>query len=592
MTTSKTIYLVLLLSLAGCATGGGERQAAATAEPPAGAATATAEAETPGAAAESAAAADTPALPRPQLDGPTVYQVILGELAFQRGEVGLAAQAYAEAARRTGDPQVLTRAIQLAGASRQYELALELTRRWVLAEPASTHARQSLLGILAALGRHDELQLRLRDLLASDAESRPRNILHTTRLFAAEADRRQAMRRVYTLTEPYLELPESHYARAAVAHSAGEQAGALEAVRRASALRFEWQEPWLLEIQILGRERAAEASERLALYLKRYPEATAMRMQSARLLATQKRWAEARDAFLAVADAAEDASEALHAVGLIALQERDHDAAEEIFRKLLAAGTTDANTLHHQLGLIAEDKRDYDKALAELRQVGEGEYFMAAQARIAIVLAKQGRIAEALAHLRALPANNAQERQRLVLTEAQVYREAKDFEAAFAVLSQALEREPDQPDLLYDHAMLAERIDRIDVVEGNLNRLIAIDPENAHALNALGYTLADRNLRLEEARQLIVKALALAPDDVFIIDSMGWVLYRLGDTAGALRHLERAWAMRKDPEIAAHLGEVLWVAGRRDEARQIWREARKANPDNELLGTVMQKFLK
>ena len=538
------------------------------------------------------AAVAEPAAPVPQLDGRTVYQVLLGEIAIQRGEAGIAAHAYADAARRTGDLGVLTRAIQIAGAARQYDIALQLTRQWVAGDPGSVHARQSMVGILAALGRGDELEETLRELLAADAESRPRNLLHMSRLFAAEPDRALAMRRVYALSEPYLDLPESHYTRAAVAHSAGQREAALKAVRRASELRDAWDDPWQLEIQILGPEGAAEASERVSGYLARHPQDVSMRMQLARLYATQRKWAEARAEFMKVAEGHDNASEALNAVALIAVQQRDYDAAEEIFNKLLATGSLDPGPLHHQLGLIAEDRRQFDKALEHLRQVGDGEYRIAAQSRIGIVLAKSGRVDEAIAHLRSVPTFNAEERQRLVLAEAQVLREAKDFKGAFEVLSKALEREPNQPDLLYDHAMIAERIERFDVLEGNLNKLITLDPENAHAYNALGYTFADRNIRLEEARKLILKALELAPDDVFIIDSMGWVLFRLGDVEGALRNLERAWSLRRDPEIAAHLGEVLWAAGRRDEAKKIWREARAENPDNEVLASVIEKYLK
>jgi tetratricopeptide (TPR) repeat protein len=577
-----SVLLSMLLMLAGCA-GYGARPPAAEAVPAAPAV----QAKTTAPAAPAAAAVD-----RPQLDGRTVYQVLLGEIAMRRGEAAVAAHAYADAARRTGDLGVLTRAIQIAGAARNYDLALELTRRWVASEPQSTHAKQSLVGILAALGRGDELEESLRRLLAADAEARPRNLLHLSRLFAAEPDRLLVLRRVRTLTEPYLELPESHYARAAAAHSAGERTVALVAVRRATELRETWHDPWLLEIQILGPQGAGEASERIGAYLQRHPDDATMRMQLARLFATQRRWPEARAEFMRVAGESDEATEALHAVALIAVQQRDYGEAEALFERLLAAGTLDPGPLHHQLGLIAEERRHFERALTHLRQVTEGEYRMAAQARIGIVMAKMGQVDEALAHLRAVPVHNSQERQRMTLAEAQVLREAKDYKGAFELLSRALEREPDQPDLLYDHAMLAERIERFDVLEGNLNRLITLDPENAHAYNALGYTFADRNIRLEEARRLIVRALELSPDDAFIIDSMGWVLFRLGDIQGALQHLERAWTIRRDPEIAAHLGEVLWAAGRRDEARRIWREAREEFPDNETLAAVMQKFLK
>jgi tetratricopeptide (TPR) repeat protein len=210
-----------------------------------------------------------------------------------------------------------------------------------------------------------------------------------------------------------------------------------------------------------------------------------------------------------------------------------------------------------------------------------------AQIRYAQVLARQGKLDAARAHLQEAAAKNSQQRVVLILAEAQILREANRPKDAFDLVGQALERMPNNPELLYDYAMLAEKVERVDILEASLRKLIEIRPEHAHAYNALGYSFADRNMRLPEARQLIEKALQLAPDDFFIIDSMGWVLYRMGNHRDALGYLRRAFAGRPDPEIAAHLGEVLWVLGERDEAERVWNDANRASPDNEtLLNTI------
>ena len=227
------------------------------------------------------------------------------------------------------------------------------------------------------------------------------------------------------------------------------------------------------------------------------------------------------------------------------------------------------------------------QALKWYRAVQGGDQLIPAQLAEANVLARQGQIKDAREALRRIVPESLGQRVQLTLAEAQMLRDAKDFQAAFDVIGEALAKTPDTPDLLYDQALIAERLGRFDVTEKNLTRVIEIRPDHAHALNALGYTLADRNQRLDEAYKFIDSALKLAPDDPYILDSMGWVFFRMGQPDKALEYLQRAWKLKPDAEIGAHLGEVLWVRGQREEARRIWDEALKLGPDNEsLLGTV------
>jgi len=182
------------------------------------------------------------------------------------------------------------------------------------------------------------------------------------------------------------------------------------------------------------------------------------------------------------------------------------------------------------------------------------------------------------------------QRVQLLVAESQLLRDANLNRDAFDLLGQALQKTPDQPELLYDHALTAEKLERFEILESNLKRLIQLKPDHAHAYNALGYSFADRNMRLPEAKQLIEKALELAPSDYFIVDSLGWVLYRMGDLKGAARELRRAWEGRPDGEIGAHLGEVLWALGERDEARRVWQESLKASPESETLQKTLKRF--
>ena len=530
-----------------------------------------------------------------ELDGRTVYQILLGEIALQRGEGDVAAQAYLEVAKRSSDPAVLGRGMQIAAAAQRYDLALEFGRSWIAAEPKSPTARHALIGVLAALGRGEEMVSHIREWLAADEANRPRNVLNLTRLFSGVADRGSVLRAQQELLLPYVEIPEAHYVLANSARLAGNKDLALAEIREASRLRPDWAQAVLFEAQVLSHDSPEAAVAVLSKFLGNFHEQEDALVMRGRLYASMRRYAESRVDLEVALRNNPGLADALYPYAVVLLQQRDSVAAEKVLKQLSEREIGGRDFVEFQLGALAEDRADYDVAINHLSRVGPGEYYIPAQAHTAQILARQGKVAEAQAHLQKVRTTtlklSAADMARLWIAEAAIQREAKQFEAAFRTLTSALQAQPNEPDLLYDQAMVAERLNKIDIVESNLARVIELKPDNAHAYNALGYSLADRNVRLEEARSLIVKALSLAPDDPFILDSMGWVLFRLGQATEALKHLERAHAMRKDPEIAAHLGEVLWVLGRRDEARKVWQDARKEHPDNEVLGSVLKKFL-
>src|SRR5258708_224186 len=254
--------------------------------------------------------------------------------------------------------------------------------------------------------------------------------------------------------------------------------------------------------------------------------------------------------------------------GVVSLEVKDYDSAERYLRGLLDGQYRDKDGVRLYLGQVAEERKNLPEALRWYGEVGEGEQYVQAQIRYAQVLARQGKLDEARGRLQQAAAKNGDQRVQLILAEAQLLRDANQPKTAFDLVGQALDRVPNNPELLYDYAMLAEKIERVDILEASPRKLIEIRPEHAHAYNALGYSLADRNQRLPEARELIEKALQLAPDESFIVDSMGWVLYRMGDLKDSLGYLRRAFAVRPDPAIAAPLGEVLWAMSQRADARR------------------------
>jgi tetratricopeptide (TPR) repeat protein len=392
---------------------------------------------------------------------------------------------------------------------------------------------------------------------------------------------------VEQVTTPYLGVAEAHFARAVAAHGAQDATRALGEAERAVALRPDWEQAALLKSQLQPR---AEAIETLHRFVSAHPASLDLRQTLARMLVAEKRYAEARREFAVLLAATPDDTETLYALGVLSYQQQEPREAERHFRRLLELNFADADSVRLYLGQMAEDEKRWDEAAKWYEEIGPGEQFAAARLRQAYVLSKQDRLDAAQSHLQAARASHPEYAVRLLIGEAQLLREAGRAADSLAVLDAGLAAQPDQAELLYESALVAERLGRFDIFEARLKRLLQLKPEHAHALNALGYSLVERNLRLDEAQQLIDQALVLAPDDPFILDSKGWVQFRRGEAAKALDTLQRAFALRPDPEIAAHLGEVMWVLGRRDEATKTWAEAAKAHPGNDVLTATIKRF--
>jgi Flp pilus assembly protein TadD len=400
-----------------------------------------------------------------------------------------------------------------------------------------------------------------------------------------------SLRVVQRLAGAHATLPEAHFAIAQAAYAANDETLALAEIRSAAELRPEWESAAVFEAQILQRKQPDAAIARLASFLEKQPNSREVRLNYARVLVSGMRYGEARTEFGKLLSVYPDDQGVLYAVGLLALQVKDFAAAETNFKRLLELNYRDPNAVRFTLGQIAEERKDFAGAQAWYAQVTPGEHFLPSRLRYAQTLAKQGKLDAARAYLREAGETGNPQQVQFTIAEAQLLRDANQNGEAFSLLGKALEGQPEQPELLYDFALTAEKLERFDLLEANLKKLIQVKPDHAHAYNALGYSLAERNLRLEEARKLIERALELSPDDAFIIDSMGWVYYRMGDIPKAVEQLNRAWQGRQDAEIGAHLGEVLWVSGKRAEAERVWKQASDFQPDNELLRRTIERFL-
>ncbi len=554
-----------------------------------------------------AQAPDTPSPPpsaTSALDGELFYQLLLGEFSVQRGDAGVGFSLMLDAARKTGDAQLFLRAIEIALQARSGESALQAARAWSQALPESRDANRYVLQILIGLNRLEETVAPLRRELALAGErERPLAITLLPRYYARSSDKPAATRVVEEALREHLGTPATGPAAwSAIGQlrlESGNADGALEAARRGQALNPQAAEPVLLALAMMSPTRPA-AEGMVRAYLDGQPRPD-IRLAYARALLDGQRYAEASAQVRRVTTEQPDHAQAWLILGTLELQDRQLDSAEQALQRFLTLVPAEVEDdegeqsralaqAYLSLAQIAEQRQDYAAAERWLGRISSPEDLVRTQSRRAGILARQGRIDEARKLIRDLPERSPAEARLKLSAEVQLLRENKLYRPAYALLAEATQRNPQDYDLLYDQATLAEKLGNTDEMERLLRRIIADKPDYHHAYNALGYSLADRNVRLPEARLLILKALEFAPGDPYINDSLGWVEFRSGNIAEALRILQLAYRSRPDAEIAAHLGEVLWAAGQRDEARAIWREGLQLNPENETLQETLRRL--
>jgi tetratricopeptide (TPR) repeat protein len=535
--------------------------------------------------------ATAPTYPRMELTEQLLYTFLMADIAAQRGRSDLAAEAFAKLARVTRDARIARRAAQLAYESQQMEQALELLKLWQELEPKAVMPKQMLVTVLMGGGKLEEARPYLSELLAADSKNAGHLFEQVYPLFGRYPDKLAVYKMLLELAKPYRKGAETHWVLAQAAEAASLHDEALRELRQVRALRPQWEWPVLLEVRILQVKTPEQALAVEKKFLDEYPDAKEVRLSYARLLLEQKQYQESRVQFQEMLKQQPENAEVAFAIALLSIQVGEFDRAEKELKQTLATGKKDGATVHYYLAQLHEAKKNEAAALEEYQQVKGGEYAFSARMRMAYLLNKVNKLNEAREVLHQTETRNNQQRSQLILTEGQILRDAKQYDAAFKVISAGLEKLPNQPELLYEAAMLADKQGKLVTVEEMLRRLIQVAPDYAHAYNALGYALLERNVRLEEAMELVEKAYQLDPEDAAIMDSMGWGYYLQGKLEKSLEFMRRAYATYPDPEVAAHLGEVLWKKGQKDEAKLTWQENLNKNPDSAALKAVMKKYL-
>ena len=531
-------------------------------------------------------------LPKQELTAPILFDFLIGETALQRGSLDIAVNRYVKLAKTTRDPRIAKRATEIALHAGNSFAAEQAATMWIQLEPDSVDARQTIAALLVNLGKLDAAQPHLEKLLASEKDGLGNAFMQLNQLLSRNSDKAATLLLIQQLSQPYKNLPEVHFAISQAAWFANQHQLASEEMQSALALRPDWEIAAIHNGRILQRISTNDAAQFYRHYLKKYPESNEVRIAYTRVLIISNETDTAREQLQWLMDKNPDDAEIMLAAGLLATEMGDFDVTETSFKKALSLGYKDTNAVHFHLGQIYEETNRPEMAMDSYQMVKSGGRYLPAQIRYADLLATQGYLKEAREHLQKLPAANDQQAAHLILAEAQILRRSKAYQEVYDLLNEGLKKLPDYPELLYDRALAADKLGKFKILEQDLRKLIKLKPDNAHAYNALGYSFAERGIELPEALKLIRKAVELAPEDPYIMDSLGWVYYRMGNLAEGLNYLNLAFTASPDAEIAAHLGEVLWVQGAKDDAINIWRSALEKEPDNEILLETLQRLTK
>ncbi len=527
---------------------------------------------------------------RDGLDGEILYYVLSADIAAQRGQVAVAAALYTKAALLTRDVRLAQLATRTAYYARDNKRAIAAARLWNELQPGNIEARQVLAALLVRDGKLQAAARHFEYVLNHNKGSLRQSFNLITSLLSKEKDKQAALQVMKKLIARRQDNPDALYAYAQLAYLLGDLPAAQQTVKKALHIKPEWTDAWILQTNILirmgGKARALAA---LKASVEEQEDNNRLRMFYARNLVDARQYEAASAQFRLLLDDEKLQYDARFALGLLSLQLNKPQQAAEQFQQLLQANKRVAESRYY-LAQSYELQNRLDEAISMYRQVRHPQYGFEAELRTALMLAKKGKLEEARLLLQNLSPDSVERELRIYLTEGEMLSGAKKYQAAFDLYSEALQQLPDNNRLLYARSLAAEKLGRIDDAVRDLENVVKREPENAQALNALGYTLVDRTTRIKQGFAYIQKAYRIEPDDPAIQDSMGWAYYRMGQYDKALKYLRMAFDKLKDAEIAAHLGEVLWVAGDREAAQEVWNAALKETPDDALLLDVMQKF--
>ena len=518
-----------------------------------------------------------------------VFRLLLAEIASQRGELNLASELFLDLAKQTDSALLAERATRLTGFTRNGTIALEASKVWNELNKDSIDAQQALSEILIANNKLNEAKPILQKLLLKE-KTRASGFLYLNSMLSHVSDKKTVLILVTDLAQPYPKLAEAHFAIAHAAWVGKDQKVYEKELATINQIKPDWEMPALFKGQILAKESPEKALNFYSDFLSKYPKSNDVRLEFAKLLTNGRKFNEAKNEFIKLVSASNSSAEITLAVALLSVELEDYDLAEKYFLQSLKKNPKDKDQIFIYLAKIADKKNQGDVAITWLNKVGNGNHFIESKLIAAEIIAKKESIDKALVFLSALKSDSQDEKLSIVQLKTSLLTRSNRHQEAFQLLQNEAPNFAQSPEFKFDYALLADKLNKYDLMEKLLREAIKIRPDYAVAYNALGYSFADRNINLEDAKKYIELALSISPNNHYILDSMGWLYFRLGKLESALSFIQKAYDVQPDPEIAAHLGEILWAQGKKKEANDVLELSLQSFPDNEVLKEAFKRL--
>ncbi len=523
-----------------------------------------------------------------------IYKFLLAEIATQRGELNSAGHIYLDLAKLTKNIPLAERATRIAGSAKNGRLAMDSAEVWRKLDKTSIEPQRILAELFITSGNLTKARPLIKKLLKQEEKTRAEGFLYLNKILSQVENKKNALRFILDISKPYLNIPEARFAIAHAAFSAGNKKMALEELDKIESINPKWETAVLFRGYIIGKEWPEKAFAFYQDFLRKNPKSNEVRLEYAKALTNLKKYDEAKKQFLKLVNSSLASSEISLTVALLAIELGDNILAEKYFIQSLKRGYSKPAQIHIYLAGIYDDRGDFEEALTWLKKITSvnNEYFIDSRMLMAEYIAKYDSVDSAIEMLNRLKKKRLSSNEKLIIlrNKASLLLTENRNQDAYDLMKLDEEEFRDSPEFKFDYAMLSEKMGNTLLMEQLLLEAIKLKPDYATAYNALGYSYADRNIKLQKAKQYIEVALSYEPNNHYILDSMGWVHFKLGNLETALQFIKKAYAIIKDPEIAAHLGEILWIQGKKEEAKEVWNNSLNRYPSNTVLRETTNRF--